>query len=120
MPDEAVAGAPATAVPVSVSTVGEDAEDDWPFLGASGATSSVHRRRRRHGDLRAPAATATLEDLFTGDHTTDSLGEVPPPKDKRKRRIGGWIALGVVLLLLGGSPRAGCGCGTPTRTGSAS
>lgn len=47
-------------------------------------------------------ATATLEDLFTGEHTTDSLGDVPPPKNKRRRRIGGWIALGVVLLLIGG------------------
>ena len=48
-----------------------------------------------------PAATATLEDLFTGAETTDSLGDVPPPPDRRKRRIGGWIALGVLLLLVG-------------------
>jgi len=54
-----------------------------------------------------PAATATLEDLFTGAETTDSLGDVPPPPDKRKRRIGGWIALGVVLLLLGGIAAGG-------------
>jgi len=52
-------------------------------------------------------ATATLEDLFTGEHTVESLGEPPPPIDKRKRRIGGWIALGVVLLLLGGVAGAG-------------
>ena len=25
-----------------------------------------------------------------------------PPKNKKRRRIGGWIALGVVLLILGG------------------
>jgi UPF0755 protein len=51
--------------------------------------------------------TATLEDLFTGDKTTDSLGSVPPPPNRRKRRIGGWIALGVVLVLLGGIAGAG-------------
>jgi len=106
VPEKPVSAAPATAVPVSVSTVGEDHEDDWPFLGAAGATSSAYRRG---GDTvtSGPAATATLEDLFTGEHTTDSLGEVPPPKDKRKRRIGGWIALGVVLLLFGGVAAGG-------------
>jgi UPF0755 protein len=52
-------------------------------------------------------ATATLDDLFAGNHTTDTLGEHSPPKNKRKRRIGGWIALGVVLLLLGGVAAGG-------------
>lgn len=50
----------------------------------------------------ARRATATLEDLFTGDSSTDELGAVPPPKNKRRRRIGGWIALGIVLVILGG------------------
>lgn len=48
------------------------------------------------------ARTATLDDLFTGGASTDALGDVPPPKDKRKRRRAGWIALGVVLVILGG------------------
>lgn len=48
------------------------------------------------------AGSATLEDLFTGARSSDDLGSVPPPKDKRKRRIGGWIALGIVVLVLGG------------------
>ena len=46
--------------------------------------------------------SAALEDLFTGHRTTDSKGDPPLPPTKRKRRIGGWIALGVVLVLLGG------------------
>jgi UPF0755 protein len=54
-----------------------------------------------------PVATATLDDLFAGSQTTDSLGELPPTKNKRTRRIGGWIALGVVLLLLGGVAAGG-------------
>ncbi|MDY0909767.1 endolytic transglycosylase MltG [Microbacterium sp. CFBP9034] len=48
------------------------------------------------------APTATLEDLFTGSRSTDDLGSTPPPKNKRRRRIGGWIALGVILAILGG------------------
>ena len=45
--------------------------------------------------------TATLDQLFDGSTSTDDIGYVPP-KNKKRRRIGGWIALGVVLLILGG------------------
>ena len=92
----------ATPVPVSNSVV-SDAEE-WPFLGDTAATGSpAYSRGGSAATVTArPVATATLEDLFTGEHTTDSLGQVPPPKNKRRRRIGGWIALGVVLLILGG------------------
>ncbi len=107
--EPAIASAvPAASVPapsVSVTTVDEDA-DDWPLLGGSGSNSTAYRRSGDSATTSA-AATATLEDLFTGEHTVESLGEVPPPKDKRKRRIGGWIALGVVLLLLGGVAAGG-------------
>jgi UPF0755 protein len=47
-------------------------------------------------------ASGTLDDLFSGSTSTDDIGHVPPPKNKKRRRIGGWIALGVVLLVLGG------------------
>ena len=100
----AAAGARPPAAPVP-SPVVTDA-DEWPFLGGAAESGPAYRRG---GESDAgttvtarPVATATLEDLFSGDHTTDSLGQVPPPKNKRRRRIGGWIALGVVLLLLGG------------------
>jgi UPF0755 protein len=53
------------------------------------------------------AGTATLDDLFSGNGSTDDLGAVPPPKDRRKRRIGGWIALGIALLLIGGLAAGG-------------
>ena len=53
------------------------------------------------------ASTATLEDLFTGEISTDDLGALQPAPKRRKRRIGGWIALGVVLLLLGGAAAGG-------------
>lgn len=68
-----------------------------PQVGAPAASGA----RATATAVRPAASTATLEDLFTGATSTDDLGSVPPPKDKRKRRIGGWIALGVVLLVLG-------------------
>ncbi|MFC0198298.1 endolytic transglycosylase MltG, partial [Microbacterium arthrosphaerae] len=55
----------------------------------------------------ARSTPATLDDLFSGSTSTDDIGDVPPPKNKRRRRIGGWIALGIVLLLLGGIAAGG-------------
>ena len=54
-----------------------------------------------------PASTTTLESLFTGDSGGDHVTEVTPAKKRRKRRIGGWIALGVVLVILGGIAAGG-------------
>jgi UPF0755 protein len=54
-----------------------------------------------------PTTTASLDDLFTGDATTDALGAPPPPPNKRRRRVGGWIALGIVLVVLGGVAAGG-------------
>jgi UPF0755 protein len=48
-----------------------------------------------------PAASGTLEDLFTGERTADELGAPPPPKNRRGR-TGRWIALIIVLALVGG------------------
>ncbi|SFS04870.1 UPF0755 protein [Microbacterium sp. cf046] len=100
------AAAPAAPAP-STPTVADVDDDEWPFTGGGSAAGASSYSRRGETATARPGATATLEDLFSGDHTTDSLGEVPPPKDKRKRRIGGWIALGVVLLLLGGIAAGG-------------
>jgi UPF0755 protein len=54
-----------------------------------------------------PASTTTLESLFTEDSGGDHVTEVPPAKKRRKRRIGGWIALGVVLVIFGGIAAGG-------------
>jgi UPF0755 protein len=104
------APAPTSAAPRSSADV-TDAEE-WPFIGGAAADGVPAYRRGADAALDAggsgttitarPVATATLEDLFSGEHTTASVGQVPPPTNKRRRRIGGWIALGVVLLLLGG------------------
>ncbi|GAB3154170.1 hypothetical protein GCM10027058_24140 [Microbacterium neimengense] len=57
----------------------------------------------------APVAAArpSLDDLFTGEATTDVLGAPPPPPDKRRRRKGGWIALATVVVLVGGVAAGG-------------
>ncbi|MDX2375377.1 endolytic transglycosylase MltG [Microbacterium sp. LRZ72] len=48
-------------------------------------------------------AGATLDDLFS-----DETPALPTPTEKRRnRRVGGWIALGVVVVLLGGIAGAG-------------
>ncbi|MDR7190005.1 UPF0755 protein [Microbacterium sp. BE35] len=55
----------------------------------------------------APSApSGSLEDLFSGSASTHDIGHAPPP-DRKRRRIGGWIALGVVLLILGGIAAGG-------------
>jgi UPF0755 protein len=52
------------------------------------------------------APAGTLEDLFTGERSSDEMGALPPKK-KRRRRAAGWIALAVVLVLVGGVALAG-------------
>lgn len=53
---------------------------------------------------RATPATPTLDELFTDAVHDGGDGGVPK---KRRRRIGGWIALGIVLVLLGGAAAGG-------------
>lgn len=67
--------------------------------------------RAAQADRSAGVATAVaspdISDLFAGSRSTDDIGDVPPPRDTRRRRIGGWIALGIVLLLVGGIAAGG-------------
>ncbi|GAA1467779.1 endolytic transglycosylase MltG [Microbacterium thalassium] len=95
-----------------------DEDDAWAgFIGTAHAATTPALPYSRTGTTgptptaeasERPAATAqalaepSLEDLFAGTSSTDDLGAVPAKPSKRKRRIGGWIALGVVLIILGG------------------
>ena len=56
----------------------------------------------KQAPTNAPAPRETLDDLFAGKGSTEDFGSTPPPPNRRRRRIGGWIAFGVVLVLLGG------------------
>lgn len=46
------------------------------------------------------APSGSLDDLFTGERSTDDMG-ARPPKKNRRQRTGGWIALGIVVVLVG-------------------
>jgi UPF0755 protein len=103
---------PASAVADSGSVPqAADGQHAWPFAdGAApalpyGRTAPAPQAGAATAASPGPdgsARTATLEDLFTGETSTEQVGAVPPPKDKRRRRRGRWIGLGIVLLVLGG------------------
>ncbi|MET0303932.1 MAG: endolytic transglycosylase MltG [Microbacteriaceae bacterium] len=101
--DDAVAASGAR--PVIPVAPAEDpvAVDAGPAYARTGAVHDSAPEPRR----RATAGSPGLEDLFAGTASADDLGSTPPPPDKRKRRIGGWIALGVVLVILGGITAGG-------------
>jgi len=120
-------GAAASVPPSSTQAVPTaDALDDdparaWPFSGEAAAQPALPYSRTGSIPIipesqakPAPArpsdageADGGLEALFTGEVSTADIGAPPPPKDKRKRRIGGWIALGVIVALLGGAALGG-------------
>lgn len=116
--------APRPTQPVDIVEAEGSEQDPWIFGGATpampysrtGATATVQAGTasqapvdvaadpgpRRADPASSRPAPATLDDLFTGSAPTNELGSVPPVRSKRRRRIGGWIALGVILVILGG------------------
>ncbi|MCR2814647.1 endolytic transglycosylase MltG [Microbacterium jiangjiandongii] len=90
------ASAASSESPIDAATPSADRAETPPDAAAETRTATAPRPAAR------PAATATLDALFTGEATSDDLGAPPPPPDKRGRRRGGWIILALVLALLGG------------------
>ncbi|MEZ3156973.1 endolytic transglycosylase MltG [Microbacterium sp. BWR-S6Y] len=61
----------------------------------------------RTGATGGGVSSGSLEDLFTGQTTTHEIGHTAPRAPKKRRRVGGWIALAIVLVLLGGAAAGG-------------
>lgn len=90
-PSTAAHAAPRSAVPAHTAGIAED-----PAVGEAPVSS------RSRGKSASAPASMTLDDLFDSSEEPD-----PVAKPRKRRRIAGWIALGVVLLLLGGIAGAG-------------
>jgi UPF0755 protein len=103
--------AKSTIVPTAASSITTFEEVMAAATGSAPIVASRTAGSAATTDALAPSPadgqSAGLDDLFTGRSSSDDIGHVPPPADKRKRRIGGWIALAVVLLLLGGIAAGG-------------
>jgi UPF0755 protein len=69
---------------------------------AGSRTGAPQASAPRTATATAPAATGTLDDLFTGRTSVDDLGTPAPRAQKRRNRTGGWIALTIVVVLIGG------------------
>ncbi|PNW08666.1 endolytic transglycosylase MltG [Microbacterium testaceum] len=73
----------------------EPARDREPALVGPGAAAAASA-------APGAAASGSLEELFTGETTTQQIGWAPQKPPKRRRHVGRWIALAIVLILVGG------------------
>lgn len=107
--------------PIDIDLTPAD-DDTWVFANAGAAPAMPYSRTgtgatptaaaapsaprggsaHRDADSSPRSSGASLDDLFSGSTSTDDIGDVPAQKSKKRRRTGRWIALGVVLLVLGG------------------
>lgn len=74
----------------------EPSRDREPVLVGAGAGAAAATASG------SGAASGSLEDLFTGETTTQQIGWAPQKPPKRRRSVGRWIALAIVLILVGG------------------
>jgi len=74
----------------------EPSRDREPVLVGAGAGAAASAASG------SGAASGSLEDLFTGETTTQQIGWAPQKPPKRRRSVGRWIALAIVLILVGG------------------
>ncbi|MBB3158157.1 UPF0755 protein [Microbacterium proteolyticum] len=65
------------------------------LVGAGAASASA-------SSAPGSAASGSLEQLFTGQTTTHDIGQPVPAPSRKRRHVGRWIALAVVVLLVGG------------------
>lgn len=70
-----------------------------PVLAGAGAYAGARGAATVDSPRSAPAGS--LEDLFTGNTSTEQIGWTPAPAPRRRRRVGGWIALIVSVVVVG-------------------
>ncbi|MCG7417178.1 endolytic transglycosylase MltG [Microbacterium sp. ACRRU] len=91
--------APRTAAPASSAREPEPARRSSPVHDREPALVGVAAAGGSGGSR--PPASGSLEDLFAGRASTDEVrGAARPPR--RRRRTGAWVALAIVLVLVGG------------------
>ncbi|MFJ6652319.1 endolytic transglycosylase MltG [Microbacterium sp. NPDC091313] len=73
-----------------------------PVRESVGAGAGAYGPRRGAASASPSAPSGSLDDLFTGRRSTDELGSPVPRAQKRRGRVGGWIALGIIVVLVGG------------------
>ena len=93
----AAPGTPAHSTTPQSTPAPQPARDREPALVGAGAATAA-----ASSSTPGPVASGSLEDLFTGQTTTHDIGHPAPRPNKRRRRVGGWIALAIVVLLVGG------------------
>ncbi|WP_029144230.1 endolytic transglycosylase MltG [Microbacterium luticocti] len=99
------AGAPASAAGGAAQAASAHRHTPSRPTATDQAAADQHAAHGQGAHGHTSAGTAhrpSVEDLFTGAATTDALGTVPPGKSRRAKRRGRWIALAVVLVVLGG------------------
>lgn len=104
----AAAAAPArdaAAAPISAPVAPQPApaREEPVLVGAAASAQATSSRSAPPVGAGAPPSALGLDDLFAAE-TTPSGAKVAK---KKRRRVGGWIALGIVLLLIGGAVTGG-------------
>jgi UPF0755 protein len=97
-PAPAAPAQPAPVVPAAPADAAMRESRAEPRSRQSQPEPQHHAAQRQHDDL---------QDLFSGAATTNSVGRTPSKKEKKRGRRGGWIALGIVVVILGGIAGAG-------------
>jgi UPF0755 protein len=100
-PDETARRAAAAQQPTQQMPVARPEKEREPARVGAAASSSGSAV----GDGSVPSGS--LEDLFTGRAHTDQIGTPAPRPAKKRRRTGGWIALTIVLVIIGGMVSGG-------------
>jgi len=95
-PVAATPAQPASATPASATPSAQR-----PTAAAQNAAETA-ASAQQPAAASSSATSGSLEDLFAGRAHTDQIGAPAPRPPKKRRRVGGWIALAIVVLFLGG------------------